>query len=328
VLRKLFALFILTVCLGYAGINHSAAAAAPQQPKGITVSPAFSQVKISETEPEHPLQFKITNNEQEAISLNISSADFNTLSESGGLVFVGTNPTALQKKYGLADWIRLMETSITIEPKQTKTVNILILNEPSLNPGGHYGAILFSIDKGDSRPTQNKVAINPIASSLLFVTKSGGDTYRLKLTDVGDNHSIFKLPDSVQLRFKNDGNTHLTPRGTVSVSDSSGRFLSRGIINPDSSIILPENYRRFSVTLNKVSTATKPGKYKLTVNFRFDGYDQYRVYRSSMLVLTTSTLLVILAAALVCIAACLFVVTKNPRLRKYFSKAKKHLKRK
>ncbi len=307
-------------------VGNTTASAKPVSPQGITVSPAFTQMKITQTETEHPLQFKVTNNEPKEQTLKLSAADFNTLDESGGLLFVGSNPSALQKKYGLANWIRLPEDTVTVPAKQTVTVNATILNQPDLAAGGHYGALMFSLPVNDSGDAQNKIAVHPIASSLLFTTKVGGETYKLKLADVNDNHSVFKLPSSITLRFKNDGNTHLIPRGVVTLTDPRGRIVSKGIINADSGIILPETYRRYSVPFNKIVTASIPGKYKMTVNYRFDGYEQFRTYQSSQILLTPGGFLVILGL-LITATLVTFFVLRNGLHKTGFSKIKKHLKK-
>jgi len=254
--------------------------AATKQPSGVTISPAFQQVSINQNELEQAVTFRITNNQSKAQTYNLSAADFNTLGESGGLFFVGTNPTELQKKYGLAKWFSLPAKTIIIQPKQTYVLKAMIENLPDLTPGGHYGALMLSQSNGSSN---NQVSVHPIASSLMFVTKLGGDTHMLGLNGVETKHSLFSLPSNITLRFHDDGNTHLTPRGIVTISTPQGRLITRGIINEDSNIILPETYRRYNVQLKKVSSAYAVGRYVLNVNFRFDGLNQFRRYQVSFL---------------------------------------------
>jgi hypothetical protein len=278
--------------------NQSLAATVPANTKGVTISPAFQQVTITAGQSDKPVIFRITNNETKPQTYDLTTADFNTLGESGGLFFVGTNPTELQKKYGLAKWFSLPQKSITIQPKQTFVLNATIENLPDLSPGGHYGALMVSQNSGGS---QNKIAVHPIASSLMFVTKQGGDTHKLGLDNVTVKHSLFTLPSSVTLRFHNDGNTHVTPRGTITLSTPQGRIISRGIINEDSNIILPETYRQYNVSLKKNSTAYATGRYVLNVSFRFDGTNQVRQYQTSFLYFPMAALFVlilILAAVL------------------------------
>jgi hypothetical protein len=255
-------------------VNAHAAA-----PSGIAVSPAFQQVSIPQGKPSVPIKFTITNHESRAETINLSTQDFNTLGETGGLVFVGSNPTQLQKKYGLAKWLSLPQNRLTLQPSQTATVNASIINLPSLNPGGHYGALMLSLSNGGQ--SASGVSLHPIASSLLFVTKIGGDTHKLALVNVETKHTLFSLPGSATLRFHNDGNTHVVPRGLVTVVGAHGQIVSKGIINQNSDIILPETYRRLDVPLQTVNGAFGIGEYKLVVDFRFDGFNQYRRYQAS-----------------------------------------------
>jgi hypothetical protein len=196
-----------------------------------------------------------------------------------------------------------------------------------MSPGGHYGALMLELYDAKSIPSnKNKIALDPIASSLLFVTKVGGDTHKLSLADVGIDHSIFKLPSSVTLRFKNDGNTHLIPRGIVTVTDSGGKLISKGVINENSSIILPEMYRKLSVPLNKINSANHTGKYTVKVDFRFDGYDKYRSFQSSMFLLTPSVI-IISAIALTAVALCAYLLFKSRIARRYVFKVFPHRKK-
>ena len=259
------------------GSQHPAQAAGPQ---GVTISPAFQQVSVMPGETQHPVSFTITNDQATIQTFDLSAADFNTLGESGGLFFVGTNPTALQKKYGLAKWFSLPQSSITLQPKQSQTIQAEILNLPDLAPGGHYGALMLSAQTDQPASAGgNNISLHPIASSLLFVTKVGGDTHGLLLNSVASNRNLFKLPSAVTLRFYNNGNTHVVPRGVIKLTTAKGKLIAQGVINEDSSIILPQAYRQIYVPLTKFAGGSAASKYELSVDFRFDGYDRYREYR-------------------------------------------------
>lgn len=280
---------------------------------GVTVSPAYQQVTIAPGETAHPVKFRITNNEPLTQTLDLSVQDFNTLGESGGLFFVGTNPTELQKKYGLAKWFSLPFKTLTLQPGQSQVVSGDVLNLPDLSPGGHYGALLLAERSGGTAAQANKITLHPIASSLMFVTKTGGDTHSLKLADVSSHHGLFDLPSSVTLRFQNDGNTHVIPRGLVTITDSSGKVFSKGIINEDSNIVLPQSFRQIYVPLDKVGGAHAIGRYQLRVDFRFDGFNQYREYRSSFIYIPKFIAAIIV---IVLVAAFFILIRRRPLPRK------------
>jgi hypothetical protein len=303
---------VISLFLGIASslcqiLGGSASAQTNVSPQGITVSPAFQMVTIAPGATEQPVTFTITNNRPSVQELNFSVADFNTLNESGGLFFVGTNPTELQKKYGLAKWISLSTGRLVVQPKQTVSLKASILNLPDLQPGGHYGALMIAL--GGESAKAGQVGIHPIASSLLFVTKPQGATHGLSLSSVDFNKSLTNLPKQVTLRLQNTGNTHVVPRGIVTITKagSGGTIYSKGVLNQDSQIILPQTYRRFTVQLNSLASARLPGKYSLHVDFRFDGIDQFRGYQQSFFVVTAwalaaaASLLIMILIALVLI---------------------------
>jgi hypothetical protein len=291
---RIFRLLIGGLLFGFYLVNNNALAATPKSPQGITVSPAFQQVSIYASESEHPVNFSITNNKPTAQTLSFSAADFSTLNDSGGLFFVGTNPTALQNKYGLAKWLNLSEKTITIQPKQTISVQANILNLPDLAAGGHYGALMISLAPTQTSSSgKTSVSIHPLASALLFVTKVGGDTHKLSLQGVTINRKLFSMPDSIYLSFKNDGNTHLIPRGIATIKNPHGKIINKAIINDDSGIILPETMRRYYVPLQQISASNSFGKYTLQVDFRFDGINQFRSYQQSFTYFPLSTFLLL-----------------------------------
>jgi hypothetical protein len=195
--------------------------------------------------------------------------------------------------YGLAKWLQLPQKSITLQPKQTQTIQDQILNLPDLSPGGHYGALMLQANNPGSSDVSNKVSVRPIASSLLFITKLGGDTHKLSLSGVIFSRTLFSLPKSVDLRFHNDGNSHVVPRGNVYLRTAGGKLISQGTVNEDSNLVLPETYRQLNVRLHETGGLVPSGKYSLQVDFRFDGIDIFRSYRQDFYVLQPWTILLV-----------------------------------
>lgn len=317
----------IVLAVSIVSVGSVAAQTRPTPPKGITVSPAFQKISIPADQAELPLEFKVTNNRATAQTIMLSTADFNSLDETGGLFFVGARPTTQQKKYGLSEWLSLPQTKVTIRSAQTVTIKAAISNRQNLSAGGHYGALMLTLDQGTDNVGQpNRVALQPIASSLIFLSKRGGEVYKLNLTEVSENHSLFKLPDKVSLRFKNEGNTHVVPRGIISLTDSNGKLVRKGIINEASAIVLPETARRFEIPLLNINLANKPGNYKLTVDYRFDGYDGFKKYQKSILLLTPLGL-VIGVFSLLAVLLGFYYLRKNKLLKSSFLHLKNRIKK-
>lgn len=262
----------VVVLLGLAA-PVSAAPAAQNPPKrapgGVTVSPAFQQIVVSQVENEKTFEFAVKNNTSEPLEFALSAVDFGSLDESGGVLFMGQTSKDVDYKYGLAQYVTLQQDRVVVEPKATAKVPVTITNKESLSPGGHYGAILVTPTQTEDRPT--KVAVNQIITSLLFVTKKGGERYDMALQSYQLKTHLFSPPTTVDMRFQNAGNVHVIPRGMITVTDPRGRVVQQGFINEGSAIVLPESFRKLSVSLKNLHTAWWPGIYHMKMSYHFDG---------------------------------------------------------
>lgn len=270
-LRLTIAGFVTVLMMATFALINSAQAAepTPRRVGGITISPAFQEITVSNETPAATYTFSVTNNTSEPYELALSAVDFGTLDESGGVLFLGNAQKSIHYRYGLARWVSLERDRIVVEPKKTEKVPLTIINKESLGPGGHYGAILVTPTDTGERPT--KVQINQVLSSLLFVKKQGGEIYNLGLRSYEVKTRLFTAPNAVDLRFQNGGNVHVVPRGVVTMTDPTGRLVKKGFINPGSAMVLPETFRRVSVSLDPVATAWMPGKYTVDIAYRYDG---------------------------------------------------------
>lgn len=270
---KIFFLFSLLALAGFLKIDPISAQA---KNSGFSINPYFQDITLAKDQSAAPFQLEVENNSDTPTALRLSVLDFGALDESGGVAFLGTtgNP---EQKYGLASWVNLENDTLVIDPGEKKTVEGTIQNKESLSPGGHYGAIFFRSEKSSdaSINDQNNVNLDPSFASLLFVRKIGGEIYGLQLSDESAKSNLFLLPDTTKLRFQNTGNVHVTPRGIVEISDPLGRIVSRGIINSESGIILPETFRVFPAPMRLLTLAFVPGKYKISIAYRYDGQDNF-----------------------------------------------------
>ncbi len=241
---------------------------------GFTISPYFQNIDVRENDKNVPFSVDVTNTTSAPAILRLSILDFGTLDESGGVAFLGSSSNL---KYGLASWVSLPNDTLVLEPGQTQNIKGTIENKESLSPGGHYGALFFKIEDNSDQAKAGKerVDFNPSFASLFFVRKIGGETYGLNLNSSTFAHNIFSLSNAVNLRFQNIGNTHIAPRGIVSIRDPFGRLVAKGIINDASALILPETFRVYPVTFLKLMTAVIPGRYTLDIDYRYDGKDDF-----------------------------------------------------
>ncbi len=240
----------------------------------LSVTPMFQEVVIND-EREAQAEVTLTNTTQAITPFRLSVYDFGNLDESGGVAFLGAKGD-LRSNYALAEWMKIDRDTVSLAPGESATIQVTIRNDDTLAPGGHYGAVVFQSAKDPERGAPNTIAINHMVAALLFVKKVGGANPKLALIEQQETSGPFRLPE-MTLRFRNEGNVHVVPRGMLELRDPAGRLVAKGIINEATSLVLPETERLFPVKLFPVKRAWLPGWYTLDTSYRFDGEEQFTV---------------------------------------------------
>src|SRR5690606_14546602 len=80
--------------------------------------------------------------------------------------------------------------------------------------------------------------------------------------------------EGVEVEVQNSGNTHVVPRGSVELVDPLGNQIAHGVINNQSSIVLPDSSRQLSADLSETGLPLWPGKYTLVLAYRYDGQEE------------------------------------------------------
>lgn len=295
--RSVFAVVFLVVFVALLVPRYVRA----DSPRGIGLSPGIQELVLEEGAESVGFPVTIANLTDSPVNLRLSLLDFGTLDESGGVAFLGRSGQDVTD-YGLRQWMRLDKDVLALEPGQTEEVQVTITNQDSLRPGGHYGAVVVSV-AGSAEPNGESVAVHPAASTLVLLKKNGGEISQLNLESTFTNSSLINLPKSIELKFKNTGNVHLVPRGTVELFGPTGSKISRSTINETSAFVLPEALRLFQQELPGVRQPWLPGKYRLVVTWRFDGREDVTVVEQTYWYMGKIVLytLIIISTLIVCI---------------------------
>lgn len=293
----------ISILIGACFISGVAQATTPPSVsyKGITLSPAIVNIELAPYQQKATFKIHIENNQTTAVSLTTASLDFKSLNETGGVAFIGANANQLQHKYGLANWLSFPAQALNLKPGQSQSVDVEVDNRTDLSPGGHYAAVLFN-NAANSGAKNNKVSLNQVVATLVFLKKTGGESYALQLQDPKLSASYFNLPTNIGLRIKNIGNTQTVTRGTVYIYGPNGKIYEKGVINTDSGLVLPESTRYFRTPLTKTGHSWLPGKYRAVITYRAEDLQQAQTQEYSFYyfnVFTVAFTLVILAALLV-----------------------------
>jgi len=212
----------------------------------IQVEPAFQEYVITENMASISGKIKVANLTSTNQTFQVYAADIQQY-DADGKVTLSEKPLT-GTEYSLADFIRLESSSSAIPSQESAELSFTIRNSPDLQPGGHYSALIVRAQPSQTATDQQ---VLPAISSFLLVRKVGGEHFNLSLlpTTVAQQTFSLQLPKVIELTFNNQGNTHLTPRGTISVTDIFGRQTHKGIINENSVFVLPSTQRQVPVRI-------------------------------------------------------------------------------
>ena len=239
----------------------------------ISLSPFLQNITVSESDTTKSFNLKLTNNSPNVQELDLTTRDFGSLNDSGGILLRGTTD-GYSQHYGLTSWLTLEADTVVLQPGEARTILVSVNNRQDLQPGGHYAAVVASVKSLDEQ-TGNRVVVNQQVLSLILVDKQGGDHYDLKLKQVEQNGNWLHLPNDIKLQFQNPGNVHVVPRGQVLLKNPAGSVIAKGIINSETAFVLPATLRDLYVRLTPVGHSLPlPGIYHVEVDYRYDGIDQ------------------------------------------------------
>lgn len=258
------------------GVGYSLGVNSSSNLNGITMTPFLENVELNNQDTTKNITITYTNNTHLIQELDLTTKDFGSLDSTGGVILEGSN--SYTQKFGLTSWMSLSNNILTLPPESSESVNVTISNLISMSPGGHYGAVVASVNNFNNPISGNHVSVNQELVNLIMIDKVGGNHFDLKLLNTSQNGNWLHLPNSVVLSFKNPGNVQVVPRGIVRLISPTNVVISQGIINPQSSFILPQTIQDMSVPLESVNkNYPLPGIYKVIVSFRYDGYNKFAV---------------------------------------------------
>ncbi len=199
--------------------------------------------------------------ESAALHLTLRVVDFtyDEAQESGVAKFL-LDPKAEPTPWSLRSYIELPET-VTIEPGQTKTIDMKVTMPKNQGAGSLYSAIIYSSSSGavDSNGATSgasgNVGLSASGATLVFANVPGKVHEDLQLEKLGPYDKFARkympyfttaMPHSIGYSLKNSGNWAEAPVGSITVSGWFGRKVEINNINPTKGLVLIGQTRTFS----------------------------------------------------------------------------------
>ncbi len=274
---------------------------------GITVAPITDEFDAL---PGATLLRTITviNPGSDVITLYPVALDFTTDNENGQPTFFASNDES--RSYTLSQWMQFGREFIRVAANEEERFDVVIQVPENAEPGGHYGAILFSTEEPKlADDDDTKVSVVGMVGTLLLATVPGDIVERLELEQFSVPKIVFGSPTKLDLLFKNTGNVHVKPRGEIVVRNWSGNQTTVLNVNEGNGNVLPESRRKFSQ--NWSFTLGNFGIYRATAQLTYGTTPQELIATRQIIILPYWLML----AAIIIILSAIYGIVKFRRRR-------------
>jgi hypothetical protein len=207
-------LSLLVAC--YAVITPSVRA----QDLSLVVSPPRVDL---EGKPGDTLQqtIKVTNGSTDkSLILKAFAIDFVVLDDAGTPVKVSESASG---RYLASPWFTLENSELTLAPKETTQMVVLINVPKDALPGGHYAGVFF--EPVESKGLNKTVSYTSTQVGSLFgITVPGDIKYDALIKSFSVDAPLFEFgPIDFTATIENQSDTHIRPSSSITVHDMIGR---------------------------------------------------------------------------------------------------------
>lgn len=184
------------------------------------------------------IQVKNNNPTPEPIKVSLLKFESNNINGSPVLIEPDSNDEFLK-------WVTFSEEKFNAEPNVWRTIDVTI--SPSATAAfGYYYTVVFTRDDASADATKVTNLNGAVAVPILLNVSAPGEVRKADVVSFkSDRNSYEFLPATFTVDLKNDGNTHVAPRGNIFIT-KGGKSMGMLEVNQAKGNILPGTNRQFS----------------------------------------------------------------------------------
>ena len=235
-----------------------------QESLSLVIEPSRLEISIAPGETWNA-EFVIANPNSYPVTLHAAVADFDPQGEMGVGRLVPPTEDLESVTYSASRWVTFGKPSFAIEAEQSTTLPISLAVPEVAEPGTHVAALIVGTRAGEE---VGQLGVSANVTSLLLVKVLGDVTRDGFIREFVTSQRTYNGSDvDFTVRFENAGNTHLTPRGEVVITNIWGRERGRIPVNAATAfdIVLPKRVGDFSFTWSGSENAFDIGPYRATL---------------------------------------------------------------
>ncbi len=247
----------------------------------ITVSPAVSDIVISESDAQKNVMYTITNSYDHPMVVN---AELKGIDEQGGRMLpVGDLAEDLRPA------VSLSTEQFEVGANSQFFLTLFVRNTADLSPGAHYATLKLT----SGTDTDQTIGVRPVLSVGLFIVKDVAIKRSVELKDFRYSHSLFSVGGSALVRLKNTGNTFMTPRASLTVT-AGDHVVAKTVFNENSVRVLQGKEYTETTHLTQLSQLWLPTRLKAVFLYRADSTASFERVETNVWYVPPATIIVLL----------------------------------
>lgn len=214
---------------------------------------------------------KVTNNTVEPIKIYTQVVDFKSRVDGAGPEFIQKGSDE-NSKYFASDWLDIQAGPLDIGAQKSINIPFVVKSPADATPGGHYAAVLIG-----TKPAENTqgtaIKISSQVASLVMLNIKGEVKEKGDIREFSTDKQFYSKPKvKLAVKFINEGNVHLQPKGEINIFNLLGKSVGKFTINQSGSDfgnVLPESTRQWLFDWSADGSVFSMGRYRadLVLNY-------------------------------------------------------------
>lgn len=235
---------------------------AQESVRKITITPTIEVASGPGTTKEGT--FKVVNEGTTPLSFNAVVRDF-IVEDSQGTPTI-LPPGTFNEKYSASSWIGVTPSNFTIAPGETQVINYYLQVPADAAPGGHYAAVINEPSELLDTIQGSGTGVSTQLGTLFYIDVPGDIREEATVSQFETKGFMEYGPINVTTEIQNNGDLHIRPRGTITLSNIFGRAveiqnLNENNIFPEKSFVHENTFgKKLMMGIYKVELAASYGK--------------------------------------------------------------------
>jgi len=214
---------------------------------------------------------RIINSNPYPLEIYATPVNFSARAEDGTPRF---SPLVVEdgEAIGAAGWLRVNRGPYLVPAEDSLRIDFTVAVPETAPPGGHYAAILVGTEPVGGASDGSVIRVSSLVTSLLLLRVEGDILESGRIREFRTDSKMYQRPEArFLLRFENQGNVHLRPRGVIEIENMWGQNRGQISINKGGGFgnVLPDSVRSFSFNWSGEWSPLEIGRYRAVATLAY-----------------------------------------------------------